>query len=133
MKRVAMSRRRWASATVEMAVVAPLLLTLVFGIIEYGWVFTVRQALANAAREGARVAVLEGSTTSDIQTRASAYLQPYGLTGYTFTITRATTTNSTETVQITIPYSRVTLLGAFFGSTNFNLNATSSMRKEKST
>ena len=32
-------KRRWASATVEMAIVTPLLLTMLFGIIEYGWVF----------------------------------------------------------------------------------------------
>ncbi|MGE0481492.1 MAG: TadE/TadG family type IV pilus assembly protein [Phycisphaerae bacterium] len=126
-------RGRWSrrgAAAVEMAVVTPLLLTMVFGIIEYGWVFTIRQSLTNAAREGARIASLPGSTDTEIQTRVAQYLQPLGLTTYTANLTRATVENPIETVHVTIPYSDVTLIGAYFGSTNYNLGATCSMRKE---
>ena len=52
-------RKARGAAVVEFAVVLPLLLTILFGIIEYGWVFMVRQTLQTAAREGARVAVLQ--------------------------------------------------------------------------
>ena len=113
-----------------MAVVAPLLLMIVFGIIEFGWVFMVRQTMVTAAREGARVAALQGTSEGDISTRVSDYMQPAGLTSYTLSVTRATQQDPTETVQITIPYSQITLLGEFFGPTNFNITATSSMRKE---
>lgn len=124
-------KRRWAGATVEMAVVTPLLLTMLFGIIEYGWVFTVRQALVTASREGARTAALPGSTESEIQERIAHYLEPLGLTTYQVELTRATPPeSSTETVHVTIPYSDVTLLGSYFGSTSYNLGATCSMRKE---
>ncbi len=123
-------KRRWGGATVEMAVVTPLLLTMLLGIIEYGWVFSVRQALTTAAREGARTAALPGSTEEDIEGRVAAFLAPMGLDTYTVQITRSTPFDPTETVHLTVPYADVTLVGGFFGSTDFNLGATCSMRKE---
>jgi Flp pilus assembly protein TadG len=119
-----------AAATVEMAVVTPLLLTMLFGIIEYGWVFSVKQALVTAAREGARTAALPGSTDQDIQQRIANYLTPLGLTTYNVALTHSTPQDPTETVHVTIPYSDVTLVGSFFGSTNYDLGARCSMRKE---
>jgi len=114
-----------------MAVVLPLLLTILFGVIEFGWVYTVRQSLTNAAREGARTAALPGSTDADINARIAQYLQPLGLTSQvTINLTHATEEDPTETVHITVPYAAVTLIGSYFGSTDFNLGATCSMRKE---
>jgi Flp pilus assembly protein TadG len=112
-----------------MAVVTPLLLTMLFGIIEFGYAFTVRQSLVTAAREGARIAALPGSSNADIQARINEYLNPLSLNATT-TLTRATVDNPTERVSVTVPYSQVSLLGGYFGSTNFNLGATCSMRKE---
>lgn len=126
-------RGRWsrrAAAVVEMAVVAPLLFTVLFGIIEYGWVFTIRQALTNSAREGARVAVLPGSTEEEIIARVNTYLAPLGVTTHTIDITRATAENPVERVHVFVPYADVTLIGEFFGSTSYNLGSTCSMRKE---
>lgn len=123
-------RRRWAAATVEMAVVMPLLLTILFGIIEYGWVFSVKQALVTAARDGARTAALPGSTTTEIQQRVADILRPMGVTTYNLQITRATAQNPTETVRITVPYAHVSLVGCFFGSNKPPLGARCSMRKE---
>ena len=123
-------KTRWAAVAVEMAVVTPLLLTLLFGMIEYGWVFTVRQALVTAAREGARTAALPGSTDADIQGRISNYMTPLGLTGYQATFTHATTGTPIETVQISIPRCSVSLLGGYFGQHTGNMTASCSMRKE---
>ncbi|MGD8450242.1 MAG: pilus assembly protein [Phycisphaerae bacterium] len=123
-------KQRWAAATVELAVVTPLLLTMLFGIIEYGWVFSVKQALVTAAREGARTAALPGSTEEDVQERVANYLTPMGLSTYNLELTRSTPQDPTETVHVTIPYADVTLIGSFFGSTDYDLGATCSMRKE---
>jgi Flp pilus assembly protein TadG len=122
--------RRWAAVAVEMAIVSPLLLTLIFGMIEYGWVFSVRQALVTAAREGARTAALPGSTDADIQGRITTYMQPLGLTTYHVTMTHSTTTSPVETVRVSIPRADVSLLGNYFGHHTGNMNATCSMRKE---
>ena len=121
---------RGGAVAVEMAIVTPLLLTVLFGIIEYGWAFSVRQAMVNAAREGARVAALQGSTDTDIRSRVSTYLTPMHLSGYETTLTHATQQNPTETVQVQIPYANVSLVGHFFGEKTGNITGTCSMRKE---
>lgn len=120
-----------ASAVVEMAVVMPLLLSMVFGIIEYGWMMTVRQAMNSAAREGARTASLPGATDEDIQQRVGEVLNPLGLTAKaTIDLTHSTDDNPVESVSIEIPYGSVTLVGCYFGSTDKTLRASCSMRKE---
>lgn len=124
--------RARAAAVVEFAVVLPLLLTILFGIIEYGWVFMVRQTLQSAAREGARLAVLQTSVTpyTEVISRVNQVMSPTGLTGYVIAMTHATTADPVETVTITVPYDDVSLMGGFFGTHNYDLGGTCSMRKE---
>ena len=67
--------RRWRSEEgaelVEFALVLPMLLFVVLGIAEFGFIFQRYEVLTNAAREGARLAVLPGYTrpTSDSRGR----------------------------------------------------------------
>ena len=44
-------------ALVEFALVLPILLALILGMIEFGWILNGKLTLTNAAREGARAAV----------------------------------------------------------------------------
>lgn len=121
---------RWAGATVEMAIVTPLLLTMLFGIIEYGWIFSVKQAVTTAAREAARTASLPGSSVGEVEDRVASFMTPLGLTTYTVNLVRSTPQNPIETVTVTIPYQDVTLVGEFFGNTRSDIGSTCSMRKE---
>lgn len=57
------------SVTVEMAIVAPILVLLLFGIIEMGLLLRDHLVLGSACREASRVASL-GKTTTAITTRA---------------------------------------------------------------
>ncbi|MGE3180520.1 MAG: TadE/TadG family type IV pilus assembly protein [Phycisphaerae bacterium] len=123
-------KRRKGAAAVEMALVTPFLLTMLFGIIEYGWIFTVRQSLIQAAREGARVAILPGTEDEEIVARVNQFLAPLGITSHSINMTRATDADPTETVSVVVPYGDVTLIGEYFGSTDRDLGATCSMRKE---
>ena len=50
----------------EFAIVVPFLLLLILGIIEFGWVFNGWLTVTAAAREGARVAVLEKDNDDDV-------------------------------------------------------------------
>ena len=113
--------------------VLPLLLTILFGIIEYGYVFMVRQSLQTAAREGCRVAVLQTSNNEDIIRRVKEVLQP-ALGGKSYNVTidhaNAETGKLVETVEVQIPYNDVSLMGGFFGTHDYNLAGTCSMRKE---
>ena len=124
-------RHQRGTAVVEMAVVTPLLLALVFGVIEFGWVFMVRQTLANAAREGCRTAVLQNSTSQQVADRVDSFMSSAGLTNYTLDYTPSNPPNDViETVHITIPYQDISLVGSFFGPINFDLGSTCTMRKE---
>ena len=126
------SRRARAAAVVEFAVVLPLLLTILFGIIEYGWVFMVRQTLQTAAREGCRLAVLQTSVApyTGVINRVNQVMAPTGLTTYQITMTHAAPTNPVEAVVVSIPYNDVSLLGGFFGTHDYDLEGSCSMRKE---
>ena len=124
-------RRARGSTVVEFAVVLPLLMTILFGIIEFGWMFSIRQSLQNAAREGCRLAVLK--TTVDPYTnvidRITSMLEPLGITP-TIVLTHAVEGNPIETVSVTVPAADVSLVGSFFGPNDYNLGGKCSMRKE---
>lgn len=72
---------RWGGAVVESAIVLPLMLLFLFGIMEYGRYILCLQVVTNAAREGSRYAV--------------THTQPVTLNG-------ATTANTTSTVVNTV-------------------------------
>lgn len=126
------TRRARAAAVVEFAVISPLLLTILFGIIEYGYIFMVRQTLVNAAREGCRVAILQTTTEpyTDVTDRVNGIMATTGLTSYTTQMTHWTAPDPTETITVRIPYADVSLIGCFFGPRTGYLVGTCSMRKE---
>lgn len=119
------------AAIVEFAVVAPVLIAILMGIIEYGYVFLVQQTLTNAAREGARIAVLQSTTSDDpINARIAEIMAAAGIDGYTVTLTHADPAGDpTERVEISVPYNSVSLTG-FFGSRDYDLKGRCAMRKE---
>jgi len=70
---------RWRSergtAIVETALTFPLVLLLSISVFEFGRAFQHWQILTNAAREGARVAVLPGTTDNAVRSRVETYLE----------------------------------------------------------
>ncbi|WP_233862518.1 TadE/TadG family type IV pilus assembly protein [Paraburkholderia adhaesiva] len=80
--------RRWRRAqrgvaAVELAIVLPLLLLVLFGIVEMGVLFYDKAVITNASREGARAGVVLKSpkpTTSDVQTVVTNYTSSYLMT-----------------------------------------------------
>jgi len=70
--------RRWRSDTgaelIEFALVFPLLLLVVLGIVDFGIMFQQYEVLTNAAREGARIAVLPNYSSTDAQARVDQYV-----------------------------------------------------------
>jgi hypothetical protein len=76
---------RWRSEAgaelIEFALVFPMLLVVMLGIIDFGFLFQRYEVLTNAAREGARVAILPGYSNADVEARVNQYLASGGLTG----------------------------------------------------
>lgn len=64
---------------IELAIALPLLLLVLMGIVDFGFMFQRYLVLTNAAMEGARVAVLPGYTAADAQARATAYATAGGV------------------------------------------------------
>jgi Flp pilus assembly protein TadG len=118
---------------VEFAIIGPIVVMLVLGMIEFSRLMMVEEILTNAAREGCRQAVLTGATTSNATSTVDTYLQGAGISGYTTTVSPDPSTaaaGTAITVTITVPYSKVTWLPSpiFLGGTT--LTATVIMRKE---
>jgi Flp pilus assembly protein TadG len=125
-------KARRGTAAVEMAFVAPVFLTLVLGIIEATRVGMVCQLITTAAREGCRVAVLEGKTQTDVQNRVNAVLSGSGISVGTVTPTPSTWTTASNgtaiTVSLSVSYNSVSWLKVpvFFNGATLSASATMS-------
>jgi Flp pilus assembly protein TadG len=62
------------AALLEMALTLPLLLLVCVGILEFGRAYQTWQVLTNAAREGARIAVLPGTDDDAVRSRVKQYM-----------------------------------------------------------
>ncbi|MSR29869.1 MAG: pilus assembly protein [Gemmataceae bacterium] len=130
---------RRGAAAVEFAIVAPFLILLVFGIVEFGRMLMVLELVSNGAREGARKAILPGAGDSTVTVAVDSYMTSVGLQGYTTTITPSATTATAGTaikVTVSIPCDNVTWLPiggpfSFLTGRSLNLNGVSEMRKEE--
>jgi Flp pilus assembly protein TadG len=95
-------RRHRGSEVLEMALVMPILLGLIFGMIEFGYFFYLKHNLQSAAREGARVGSTLNGTDGDAVAKASAFLTAANLPSGSFSISSTTSGDKiTVTVQAT--------------------------------
>ena len=126
---------------VEFALVFPLLLMVVMGIIDFGFLFQRYEVVTNAAREGARIAVLPGYAQPDVQQRVSDYLIAGGATAaptVTFlppqpvNVGGACMTLNGVTVAYPHTYTFVGPIAGFFNKTlaSTTLTSTAQMRYE---
>lgn len=109
-RRLARTLRRGAAA-VEFAFVAPLLIILVLGCIEFSRVLMVKNMLGQAAIAGSRVAILDGSTFSDVSKRVLESLPTIDPKNVTITCTPNTPSNAARgevvTVTVDVPVAKV--------------------------
>ena len=152
------TKRRTGTATVEFALVLPLLLALLFGIIEFGFLFKDQLAIQQSAREGSRTAAV-GRVRSEVNARivgSAATLTPANLT---YDVMYRTYDGSTWSSYVTVGdrtdgsgqndapqgaqirvrthYVHPFMTGALFanlvgrpGATSLTLHATMAMRRE---
>ena len=120
---VAAPRKRGASA-VEFAIIAPLLIALLFGIMEFGWFFFTQANLAGAAREGAREMAIS-NIESDAKTRAVNAAQPTSVKlSEVAVLPSSCSAGANVKVTVKVTYSALT---GMFGK-NFTATGTGVMR-----
>lgn len=129
------SNRRGAAA-VEFALVAPLLIMLVFGMIEYGRMLLVQQMMVNASREGARLAVVDGTSINDVKDVVESRLL-----GASIAVKRSDISVSPDpqsanfgvpiTVSVSVPYRNISWLPSSLYLDNATLFTSTVMRREK--
>lgn len=106
-------RRERGAATVEFALVLPVLLMLVFGIIDFGRAYSQQVQLSQLAREGARLASL-GSTdvTSRLLSAASPSLHLTAASIAQVPCTANATQGTDASVTLAISYTWITPVAA---------------------
>lgn len=133
----------------EFALVVPILLLLVFGIVEFGLIVKSWQVVTDAAREGARVAVVgvtPGQSADSVDAAAAVRnaLNRGGLNGTNASVTIAATGNTGgplfnslrgDTVRVTInyPHSMIMfgpLISSMTGYSTLPIRTSITMRKE---
>ncbi len=106
--------------------------------IEIGRAVMVEQVLTNAAREGARAAVLDGSTATGVKDKVVDYMKNGGISAAATDMVTITPTDPASaangtpvTVTVQVQFSKVTWLPSpWFISGNKYLTASSVMRRE---
>jgi Flp pilus assembly protein TadG len=131
------------AAMVEFAIVLPLLLMLVFGIIEFGIMLYDKAMITNASREGARAGmvydfpnrVTAAAIMSVVQTYTTGHMITFGAAvNPTTTIPTGICVNAGDSLSVTVTYPYTFLVLPKFVtslvSNPLNLSATTVMRCE---
>jgi Flp pilus assembly protein TadG len=115
-----MKRFRRGTTMVEAAFVLPILLILTLGTIEYGWLFLQAQQITNAARQGARLAILQDVTETEVRAEIDECLRRASLDddnpnieiGVPVQIPGGPPGRMQITVRITVPTETLTIVHA---------------------
>ncbi len=134
-KRLLKKRRESGQSVVELALTLPLLLLLICGMIELGWLASTRLVLDNITREGVRagiVATSAATNTADVTARINGMKPDYMTNELGITVTYSDATNFRSgdiTVVTTYDLPTITPLTAFLTSDGvFHLQAECTMK-----
>lgn len=133
-------RNQKGAALLETAITLPLILLVSVAIFEFGRAYQVQQVLTNAAREGARVAVLPEYTDAQVTGVVRTYLRDGGLRVVDPAITRNVPVGATTASRVTISYpfdfmvlnpvARLVRPSSGLGGGSLTMQATALMRNE---
>jgi Flp pilus assembly protein TadG len=136
-------RNQRGAALLETAITLPLVLLVTVSIFEFGRAYQTWQVLTNAAREGARVAVIAGHTDSQVTDAVRSYMQNGQLPQHAtasvsvnrnvpFGSTSASTVTVSYPFQFTVlnPVMRLVSRNSTTGQGTTNMVASASMRNE---
>lgn len=122
-------------AVVEFAIVAPILLLILCGIIDFSWIFSAQLATNNCAREGARFAatcstytIVQYETSQKVQSVAADSIKTNLLTDVSYSST-AKPSSGSVTVNVTSEVKTLTIVAnTIFGGSKLNLSSSVTMK-----
>ena len=128
-------RSESGASAVEFALLLPVLMMILFGIIEFGLALYRQAILTNASREGARLGIVQSIpaiTTAQIDARIDNYLTAAGIIpgDVTRAIVAGGATGTPVTVTLTLPYTYAVLPGLTSIAPTINLVASTVMSHE---
>jgi len=128
--------RRNGVTAVEFAIVAPIFVIIIFGIIEMGRAFMVQQIITNASREGARRAIVEQATADEVKELVNDYLAATSVSGVTVDVSPETIGpdigfGDPVTVSIRVPFDSVSWMPGSWILGGTELTASTIMRAER--
>lgn len=132
--------RRRGALTVEMALITPVLLILIFGIMQVGYAFMVQHALQDVARQGCRAASLRTRSQSAVTSAIQTQLQAEGITPSKTTSTifvndlsqdlASASAGDEVTVRIAMSLADVALFPGFFSNFTGTVQGSYTLRCE---
>ena len=108
--RTNLRRNERGAALIEAAITIPIILLIAVGIFEFGRAYQTWQVLTNAAREGARQAILIDKTDADVETKAGG-LPRYATAGVVIERNVALGTNTASKITVNYPFNFMVLDG----------------------
>ncbi|GAA1497370.1 TadE/TadG family type IV pilus assembly protein [Paeniglutamicibacter kerguelensis] len=124
-------KNQQGASAVEFALILPLLLTLMLGVIEFGFFFNQQLSITQAAREGARDYAIHHSDPGYSQAELEAIVAKAAPALGEVTTKVSSTNNcsgSSKTAIVTVSRSYTTLTGWFEFLTDTELNGEGAMR-----
>ena len=124
--------KRRGLAVVETAVIMPIALMFLLGVSEFSLMLMARQSVAIAAREGARAAAREHGDVGDVRAAVDRVMTNAGYDGYSFetNVNEIDYNDRGVNVRVTLPWDRFAISGDLFGGGIFDINVTTTMRRE---
>lgn len=120
---------RRAAATVELAICLPILIAVVFGIVEFSRNLQLQQAVRQAAFEGARAGVALDATTADVTSAATAITNCSNITAPNVNISSLSYTSPTITVTVSTTPGSAGWFTWFFNKTS-TISASVTLQRE---
>jgi Flp pilus assembly protein TadG len=122
------TRFQKGQSLVEFALVLPVFVVMLFGIMEFGRLWEISNVLTSAAREGARVAAVSEPNVDRARTAAQTVLTAARITSATIAISGP---NSDKDIVVTISLAYSPLTGSIIpGLGPFSLSRSTTMRWE---
>ena len=130
-------RSESGASAVEFALLLPVLMMILFGIIEFGLALHRQAILTNASREGARLGIVQSVpaiTTAAVDAKIDSYLGPAGIppgtVGRTIVGVPGSVTGVPVIVTLTLPYTFTVLPNLTSVASLITLTARTEMRHE---